>query len=89
MPGRGGNQPDFSRPKDKGDKWGGTHDNKKEGSMISYPLSSGFYREPMEAASDGAKRAGTKKGSGKMSPKRGPEQTRTKGRVVGRKGSTK
>ena len=86
MPGKGGNQKDFTRPEDRGDEWQGMHDSKKEGSMISYPLSGGFYKEPIEAASHGAKKAGSKKGSGKTAPKKGPEQRRTKGRVVGRKG---
>jgi len=85
MPKHTGNVKDFSRPADKGDKFAGAHDNRKEGSMINYRTSSGFYKEPMEAAAAGAKNAGAKKGSGKMSPKRGPEQRRTKGKVVGRK----
>lgn len=85
MPGSGGNIKSFERPKDLGDKFAGLHDNKKEGREVDYRLMGGYVKEPIEAAGSQAKKAGAKKGSGAQSARKGPEHSRTKGKVSGRK----
>jgi hypothetical protein len=85
MPGRGGNQKSFERPKDRGDRMHGVHDNRLEGREIDYRTMGGYVKEPIMAAASKAKNAGAVKGSGSQKPRKGPEHSRTKGKVAGRK----
>ena len=81
MAGRGGNQKDFTRPADRGDRMRGLHENRKEGSAIAYRLMSGYVKKPIQAAASKAKNAGAVRGSGSQKPRKGPEHSRTKGMV--------
>ncbi len=85
MPGKGGNVKDFSRPPDKGDRMRGVHDNKLENREMDYRLMGNYVNAPITAAASKAKNAGAVRGSGKQSPRKGPEHSRTKGKVAGRK----
>jgi hypothetical protein len=86
MPGKGGNQKDFTRPKDKGDKWSGMHDNKKEGGSDDYRTWSGYVKPPMQAAGSRALNAGTtNKGEKRKAPKGpGPEHKPKGSKIVKR-----
>ena len=82
MAGRGGNQKDFTRPADRGDRMRGLHDNRKEGVGMDYRLMGNYVNEPIQAAASKAKNAGAVRGSGSQKPRKGPAQSRTKGQVT-------
>lgn len=87
MPGKiGGNQKDFTRPKNMGHKWSGIHDDSKEGRDKGYQGYSGYVKDPIKAAGSKAKKGGAVRGSGASKPKSGPLQ-KPKGKVVVRGGS--